>query len=156
MKGLLFIFPVASLMLLCACGGSDKSDTRIGPEGGTVDGPDGVVLDIPAEALDGEVEISITEVDGSPTGFRPAGGAYEFGPTGTVFKVPVTVTLPYEPGQLLYGESGVRAWWADSLDGSWSALTGEVDTSTRTVTGSTATLGFGASGEREDPDVDAD
>ncbi len=40
------------------------------------------------------------------------------------------------------------------LDGSWSALAGEVDTSTRTVTGSTTTLDFGASGEREYPDLD--
>ena len=86
---------------------------------------------------------------GSPAGFHTSGQIYEFGPAGTTFKVPVSVTLPYDPTQLLYQGFNLHVWWSDSIDGQWAFLAGTVDTSTMTVTGSTSHLSFGVSGEYE-------
>ncbi|MHC4716131.1 MAG: choice-of-anchor D domain-containing protein, partial [Planctomycetota bacterium] len=121
--------------------------TVIGPEGGTVTGPDGVLLQIPAGALDLEVEIWVEKVSGAPDGFRPVGDIYEFGPSGTVFAVPVTVSLPYDESLAQGPESAVRVWWALSMDGAWASLEGTPDTARDTVTGLATHFSFGAPGE---------
>ncbi len=151
------IIVVALSAFMSTCGGSSAtSGTKIGIEGGTVSGPDEVTLVIPNGALDSEVEFTISKTSGNPAGFHATGQIYEFRPVGTTFKDPVSVTLPYDPDQLLRQESSVRVWWSDSIDGQWTILTGTVDTSKKTVSGNTNHLSYGVSGEHKNPDVDAD
>ena len=144
------IIVVALAACMSTCGGSTAtSGTKIGVEGGTVNGPDEVTLVIPEGALDGEVEFTISKASGNASGFHATGQIYEFGPVGTTFKDPVSVTLPYDPVQLLRQESNVCVWWSDSIDGQWTVLAGTVDTSKKTVSGSISHLSFGVSGEYE-------
>jgi hypothetical protein len=84
----------------CSASGSKTSDmsaggTTIGAAGGTVTAPDGSGVTIPAGALGGDIAITVTPTASPmpPPGFAPAGVAYTFGPEGTQFQVPVTVTL---------------------------------------------------------------
>jgi hypothetical protein len=104
-------------------------------------------LVLPEGALDSEIEISVTSVSGSPSGFHPLSNIYRFEPLGTEFAVPVSITLPYDSGKLLHHESGVRVWWGYSMDSTWVPLEGSVNTSAKTVTGTTDRLAFAASGE---------
>ena len=144
------IIVLALPAFLFACGGSSTSlGTEIGAEGGTVTGPDEVMLVIPEGALDSVVDFTISKVSGTPSGFNATSRIYEFGPVGTTFKVPVSLTLPYDPDQLLQQESSVRVWWSDSINGQWTVLRGAVDTSQKTVSGDTNHLSFCVSGEYE-------
>ncbi|HEX6017914.1 MAG TPA: hypothetical protein VFZ28_07425 [Burkholderiaceae bacterium] len=94
---------------LAACGGNDEPATVppdagapvtavIGPQGGTVDGPDGVQVVIPAGALTQPTTIGIARsAVGAPTppaDNPPAGAIYEFTPHDLVFNVPVTLRMP--------------------------------------------------------------
>jgi len=134
--------------IVCSCGETDRvTGTVIGPEGGTVTGPGGALLQVPAGALDEKVEIWIEKVSGSPGGFNPVGDIYEFGPPGTVFASPVTVSLPYDESLVTGAESAVRAWWSQSIDGDWAPLDGSPDTARNTVSGPVTHFSFGAPGE---------
>ena len=67
---------------------------KVGPSGGTI-GAQGVVLTIPAGALPSDTTISITEdADPVPSGYTALSSLYSFGPDGTVFLKPVTVSFP--------------------------------------------------------------
>jgi hypothetical protein len=55
--------------------------------------------------------------------------------------------LPYDPGKVSNQESGVRVWWGYDMDSTWVPLEGSVDTSAKTVTGTTDRLALAASGE---------
>ncbi len=111
--------PVRVLMLVLVLlasgcgGGGDEADggivtppatassAVIGAAGGSLSGPDGVRVDVPAGALAADTVIAIRRSgDGAPE--LPAGLAarsprptlYEFTPHGTVFAAPVTISLP--------------------------------------------------------------
>jgi len=82
----------------------------LAPVGGTVRSADGsAAVSIPPSALSTNTEITVRVLRGSTTPLAPAGmrvvGAVDFGPSGTVFSSPVTVTLPlvryYIPGTRL-------------------------------------------------------
>ena len=95
---------------LAACGGGSapSADTTappaavtasIGAAGGTVTGPDGVQVVIPAGALDQPTTIGIARSSaGAPTNFpegiTPAGSIYEFTPHDVIFNAPVTIRMP--------------------------------------------------------------
>ncbi|MDP1948777.1 MAG: beta-propeller fold lactonase family protein [Nitrospirota bacterium] len=71
----------------------------ISPAGGTVTGPDGVQVVIPAGALVADTTIGIARNPaGAPLplqeGNAPAGPVYEFTPHDLVFNVPVTIRMP--------------------------------------------------------------
>ncbi len=150
MKHLPAVMIAVFLSAFCSCSqDDDATGTLIGPEGGTVSAAGGAVLQIPPGALDREVEVWIEEAAGSPAGFNPAGGVYEFGPPGTVFAEPVEVRLPYDQTRVRGPESGVRVWWALSIDGDWAPLEGSADTTQDTVTGLATHFSFGAPGEPE-------
>ena len=83
-----FVLPA---LLLVACSGSGPQAIQtIGPTGGTLEA-DGLILTIPPGALEQETEISIESelVDGQKH--------YHLGPDGLEFKLPVGVSLPYDP-----------------------------------------------------------
>lgn len=113
-------------MLSPGCGGKGGSQGdpvagRVGPAGGNVTDPSGATLDIPAEALDGWVDFTITS---SPPEASPVAGLvlathlFEVGPHGTVFAIPATLTLPLDAGAdvaatpqyVVYGSPDKENW----------------------------------------------
>lgn len=79
----------------------DMAVQAVGAEGGTVTSRDGLLtLTIPAGALSADEQISIERVDATElgSGFEDVevGSAYEMGPDGLTFDMPITVTLPTE------------------------------------------------------------
>ncbi len=81
-------------ILVAGCG-SNAKDTSIGPSGGTVSLPGGAQIVIPSGAVASATNITIEQ-----TAQTTSSGAivYRFGPEGTVFTRPVTVTLPLPQG----------------------------------------------------------
>ena len=91
------------------CGGSDDGspvdtdDGLIGPDGGIVTDPGGASVTIPAGALDAATDISVrtllgkSDLPSDSQPFLPMLGGAEFGPSGTDFNLPVTLTIPVDP-----------------------------------------------------------
>jgi len=95
----------------------DGGQVGVGPAGGTVDGPDGARVIIPAGALATFVQIEITRANATtpsfpPTGTSSAGFVYAFTPHGTAFAMPVTVRVPFNPALVPSG-SRARLYRAD-------------------------------------------
>ena len=89
---------------LAACGGSDatppsEASATLGAAGGTLDGPDGVQLIVPAGALAQDTLIRIartgTGAPALPDGYTASTPTYEFTPHGLTFLQPVTIRMPY-------------------------------------------------------------
>lgn len=101
-------------LALCGCGGGGGGGgaaplpplppppppSGIGPAGGTVNGPDGSSVVIPAGALAQNVNIEIVRSTATlpplPPGMLAVGDFYTFLPHGTSFAVPVTITVPFD------------------------------------------------------------
>lgn len=66
-----------------------------GAEGGIVSLPDGASVEIPPGALETDTVISVEQRSQKAQGFTLS-SVYELGPSGTTFKVPARVTLPYD------------------------------------------------------------
>lgn len=118
-------------LLLSGClgGGDDPatpppaaSSAVIGPAGGTLVGPDGVQVVVPAGALASSTTLTITRSSaGAPTltgSLQPAGGVYEFTPHGLVFGSPVTLTFPLPTGSIPGATTTV--FMASPGDADWS------------------------------------
>lgn len=91
-------FAVLLAALVAGCGGGP---TTIGPAGGTVPGPGGSQVVIPAGALAAPVGIQIaTGAAGAPvfavTGATALGPVYALTPHGTAFGTPATLTIPFD------------------------------------------------------------
>ncbi|MDO8990769.1 MAG: hypothetical protein Q7U91_14185 [Sideroxyarcus sp.] len=93
--------------LLAACGGSSGSgggvaSATIDTQGGTLVGPDGVRVVIPAGALDQPTTITIARSSAGapavPEAYPAAGYIYELTPHGLTFNSPVTVRAPLPSG----------------------------------------------------------
>ena len=94
------VFPLC----LTACGGSDSTAPAtsatavIGAAGGTLTGPDGVQVIVPAGALNQDTTIGIARSSvGAPAplaAYAVSGQVYELTPHGLTFNVPVTVRAP--------------------------------------------------------------
>jgi hypothetical protein len=81
--------------------GCETGGESIGPRGGTVVSEDGrFALEIPAGALDEEVDVSIEEAPCTEPG--AIGPCYAVGPRGTAFKLPATAS--YELGGMDLGD----------------------------------------------------
>jgi alpha-tubulin suppressor-like RCC1 family protein len=96
---------------LAACGGDGDDTTApppttvtavVGPQGGTVNGPDGVQVVVPAGALTQPTTIGIARsaagAPAAPTDNAPAGPIYEFTPHDVLFNAPVTLRMPVPNG----------------------------------------------------------
>lgn len=101
----------------------------VGDEGGVVTARDGAKVDLPPGAVDGSLQITISPTqEAPPTGVAAVSPVYTFGPSGTIFSSPVTVTLP-----LPDGVSDGSVYW-ERLDGSgFDAIGGTVDPVARTI-----------------------
>ena len=105
---------VALALVVAACGGGGSEDATevavpaaaaasatIGAAGGTLEGPDGVRVEIPAGALSADTVITVRR-SGAGAPPLPAGAAssptplavYELTPHGQTFAVPVTLSMP--------------------------------------------------------------
>jgi hypothetical protein len=110
----------------------------IGPAGGSVVSADGHArVDIPPNALNQLVNISITAAQNAPTG--NLGGAYDFGPDGTQFMLPVTITIFYDPAGLPAGTDESNLRLAVVENGAWTQVANStVDTDANKVIGTTS------------------
>jgi hypothetical protein len=78
-------------------GGCDDLDTVVGAEGGWVVSDDGrVTLEVPAGALEEDVELSIAPLSVAPA--AAVGPAYEIGPRGLVLAMPATLIYDASEG----------------------------------------------------------
>jgi len=136
------------LLLLTACGSDSvtpapdptpvptPTPAGIGAAGGTVSGPAGARVVIPAGALSAATAIAVTQ-DGAgapalPAGITSAGDIFAFTPHGTTFAAPASVTVPFDPARLVAGRTAVVLKAAPG--GAWETLPAP------TITGSTATV----------------
>ncbi len=131
----------ASLLALSAgCGGGGGSDSSA-PEitSGTVASSDGMAeVVVPAGALAQPTPISVTPEPSPPAGGDLVGPAYEFGPSGTTFNAPVSITITYDPASLPSGLSENALALATYSGSSWQPLPdSQVDAAGNSVTGTT-------------------
>ncbi len=97
----------------------------------------GLLLDVPAGALDRTVRITIAPAaEGNPT--DNVGAAFELGPDGTTFAKPVELTLSFDPAALPDPEHPELLRVAVAVNGEWEPLDDSVvDTTDKVVRAST-------------------
>jgi alpha-tubulin suppressor-like RCC1 family protein len=125
-------FALGASLMLGGCGGSDDGGMQpqiaamIGPAGGTVVGPAGAQVVVPPGALTSNTPIAITQSSAGaaalPGGFTGYGAAFAFTPHGTVFAVPVTVTVPFDPALVPAGRTPVL--YKTNAQGAWEPVPG--------------------------------
>ena len=110
------------LSLLVACGPSELPPlaTVVGPDGGRVE-LDGVVLDIPAGALEEPIVIQISDYGSPAARFDGLSPLWAFEPQGLPFALPVELHVPYTPLDPV-----PRMFWFDP-DGVYAALDASFD-----------------------------
>ena len=132
-------FLLAALFLgLAACGGGGDETAPpsspppppppqgvvIGAAGGTVTGPAGTRVEIPAGALTTDTRILIEQSDAGapapPSGFAAGGQMFVFTPHGTTFAVPVTVTLPFDPARV--GTGKTPSFYKTNAQNQWERI----------------------------------
>jgi hypothetical protein len=107
------------------------STAKIGPAGGSVSSPDGVLsVSIPAGALAKDTTISVQAITNNAPG--GLGNGYRLGPNGMQFSTPVTLQFKY-PGDSVQVPELLRVAFQDT-DHIWYALPDySVDSTTGTV-----------------------
>src|SRR5262245_49824362 len=129
----------ALLLSLCAlfaaCGGGGGGDSApppvppgmIGTAGGTVAGPGGAQVVIPAGALTQNTAIAIAQSSASapplPAGVVTYGPMLAFTPHGTSFQSAVTITVPFDPAAVPAGTTPVLYKTNAAMNG-WDAVAG--------------------------------
>lgn len=136
-----FLLSIGTL-LLPACGSEGGGNnrvgwpSRIGPNGGIATSSDGrASVNIPAGSLSHVTEIAVAIASNPVPGNIDA--AYDFGPSGTLFSQPVTVSITYDDATLVgVTESNLRL--GTVANNQWVAVTNStVDTVANVVSGST-------------------
>ncbi len=144
MSAFCFLF-TATMVLLNSCGGgggggstsnsptnssSSSGGSVIGTQGGTVtvSSPSspiaGTKVVIPAGALSSDVTITISAVTNPPafssttSNTIPNNKVVNFGPDGTQFSQPVSITLPYDP-TLVSNKNNLRVYTYNAQDDYW-------------------------------------
>ncbi|MEO7501743.1 MAG: Ig-like domain-containing protein, partial [Gemmatimonadaceae bacterium] len=95
-----------------------------------------VSLDIPAGALSQTRNITIAPAASFPANARVVPGTtFDFGPTGTTFAQPVTISIKYDPSKVINSpDSGLRLY--EVIGTGWRLVPeSSVNTATATVTG---------------------
>ena len=118
----------------------DTSETVVATNGGTVaNTADTVTVDIPADALSADTEITI-ETNEAIGDFQvqdiaPVDYIYTFGPEGTEFSSPVTLTFSYDDtGMTLAEEEELDIYLYNETSEIWEAQGAAVDTTLNTLT----------------------
>ena len=136
------LYDEADVTVLVNLAGDLAADEPVEPdEGGTVTTDIGVSIEIPGGSLDETVNIQIGTYEVLPPGApQLMGTLYFFGPSGTTFDPPATITVPYDPDLLPEGfdPADLVLLIYSEIDGTWEeALSSTVDTDAQTVTGLT-------------------
>lgn len=133
------------------CGDKVKRG-KVARDGGKLTRSDRVTVDIPSGALAQELEISIepenhADVDEDARKLRAKEGkslaavseGVAYGPEGTVFNAPVTITLIYDPKTLPAGsrEEDLQVHYWNPAKSEWEAYPSVVDRDLRTVSAKT-------------------
>lgn len=126
---LLCISWLGALALVTGCGPSSTVGPPggLGPDGGTVTGPNGAEAIVPAGALSSEVTIAIASPGVGAPAFPPpgvtaVGSVYEFTPHGQAFSSPVKVRIPFD-ASLVPADETPRLYHAEP-GGSFSEVSG--------------------------------
>ena len=118
----------------------------VGASGGVVrPAAGGATLTIPAGALATDVVITVEAgTPPPPSSFgTPIGGGFTFGPSGTTFATPATLTLGYDPASVAPGLGAGDFYIATSDDGlTWTPIPATVDLIAHTVTAPIAHFSF--------------
>jgi hypothetical protein len=130
-----------ALLFVAGCGGDDggtnpppPSGDEIGAEGGAVQSADSRAdVVIPPGALADPVLVTVEPATSSPAGVL-AETAYDFGPDGTLFSIPATVSIAYEPANLPPGTFASDLYLARAAADFWvPAASSTVDSLDYTV-----------------------
>jgi alpha-tubulin suppressor-like RCC1 family protein len=100
----------------------------IGPAGGTINGPLGVSITIPPDALGADTSITVA-VDSTgapplPSGGRAIGPLISLTPHGTTFGVPITLSMPFDTAQIPAG-ANITLLKTNAAGDSWQQLVTE-------------------------------
>ncbi|MDD4237579.1 MAG: S-layer homology domain-containing protein [Desulfotomaculaceae bacterium] len=124
-------------------GGGSVSTTvtqTVTSSGGTVNAFSGAaVVKVPAGAVTANVSLTVDRVSAStvatpPLTLKIAGSIYEFGPAGTTFNKPVTITLKYDSAKLAgVSEDNLGIYYLDESTNEWVLIGGVVDKAAKTV-----------------------
>lgn len=118
-----------TFVLVAACSSSNPPPSgggTIGSTGGQVAAGDSATVDIPAGALGVNTKITITPTTAAaPDSTDEVGTVYLFGPEGTIFDLPATVTLAYDPSLVPTGDtsSDIIIYTAPAGTTTYTALT---------------------------------
>lgn len=94
----------------------------VGPDGGTVASTDGnAQILIPPGALEEVIEFTVVPASQPPAGFVQ-GTAYDFGPDGIQFSLPVSITIGYDPAELPGSTSPQDLQLCQVVGGIWVPL----------------------------------
>lgn len=138
---------LAAAAALAACSGGDDDSPEppppsvgsatVGAAGGTVQGPDGVRLQLPANAVASDVTFRIARDSAGapplPAGVELASAIYAITPHGTAFEAAAAVQIPIDAAR---AAGRTTFLMKASPDGTWSVL---VDSTTTTTTTGTTT-----------------
>jgi uncharacterized protein YjdB len=108
----------------------------IAPTGGTVSAGNGAVtLAVPAGAVSQPIGVTVDAATSAPQDPRTvAGAAFEFGPSGTVFAQPVSLTLRYSPSGIGNGSPESALKLHKAVGSGWQEVAGStVDTDANAV-----------------------
>jgi len=112
---------------------SVKTNYILAAQGGAVV-YENVKVEIPANALSSDISVTVSKTTGqAPSGYTIVSQVYEFGPSGTSFSIPVTITIPYDEATLPSGfdESKLKIYMKSN--GGWQQLESQVDTENNEV-----------------------
>lgn len=112
--------------------------------GGVVRRLDNVTILVPAASLSQSLELSVShpldeparEAAAEDTSLSLASLPVAFGPEGTVFNTPVTITLPYDPGLVKaqgLKETDLKVHYWNPRTQDWEAVASRVDRAAKTV-----------------------
>lgn len=153
----------------CLEGGEAVEENRIGQQGGTVMGPDGVRLEIPAGAVSSSVLFTIARQSSSaPTpGLAPVSRVYRILPAGTAFSLAARVVIPFAGSKIPAGKSAadVSIWKSSGLQGDYDiqtagaseigAATASIDSLSFFVAATEAVIDDGGGGDGHNREGDA-
>jgi uncharacterized delta-60 repeat protein len=134
---------IALAVVLAGCGGGGSDgDTSsapppntntpppssgIGAAGGTVTGPSGAQVVVPAGALTTSTNIAVAQSSAGapplPAGITAFGQIFAFTPHGTTFAVPATITVPFDPTKVPAGTTPVL-YKTDATQSAWEVVSG--------------------------------
>lgn len=116
----------------------DSASVLVGPEGGTVNVPSGKIkLIVPAGALSVAQLITVTTASPDIQDSSLGNFAFNLGPEGLVFSVPVTIVARYDPIDLPIGNAETDQHIVFRAADGWSSVPTVVDKINMTLTATT-------------------